>query len=78
MRCRLLMIIGAALILAACKEAPIETSGSSDHPAPAYASPLVEQEAEQGCGSGRPADFLHQNRPGGSDYDALRCSRQGY
>lgn len=78
MRCRLLVILGAALAPAACQEAPIETSGSSDHPAPAFASPQVEEEAAQGCGSGQPADFLHQNRPGGSDYNPLRCRQKGY
>jgi hypothetical protein len=34
--------------------------------------------AARGCASGQPADFLHQNRPGGSDYDARRCSGIGY
>lgn len=72
------MILGAALALAACRERLIETSGSSDHPASAFASPQVEGQAARGCGSGQPADFLHQNRPGGSDYDPLRCSQQGY
>jgi hypothetical protein len=32
----------------------------------------------EGCGSGERADVLHQNRPGGSDYSAIRCGVKGY
>ena len=34
--------------------------------------------AQEGCASGQQADVLHQNRPGGSDYSALRCHTKGY
>ena len=36
------------------------------------------ERAVQGCASGEPAGFLHQNRPGGTDFDATRCSADGY
>lgn len=74
------LVIAAALFLtlAACRSTPYETSGSSYPPAPAYGSPAAEQKAIQGCASGQQADFLHQDRPGGSDYDPARCRRLGY
>lgn len=59
--------LAAALLLtlAACSDA-----------APADAPP--ETRALQGCASGRTATFLHQNFPGGSDFNATRCAGEGY
>ena len=45
---------------------------------PSYGAATPEQRALAGCASGRTADLLHQNRPGGSDFSATRCSADGY
>jgi hypothetical protein len=37
-----------------------------------------EARALQGCASGRTASFLHENFPGGTDFNAVRCAGQGY
>jgi hypothetical protein len=62
----------ALLLLAACY-------GTNPGPAAQVddaASPQAR--AVQGCASGQAADLLHQNRPGGSDFNAMRCSAEGY
>ncbi len=75
---RFLLIGGVLMGLAACHHNPYEMSGSSYAPEPAYDNPAAASTAEQGCASGQQADLIHQNRPGGSDYNALRCRTQGY
>lgn len=81
--------IAAALLLAlaACQDrtttAPPPTttsSGSSilSNEPPSYGAVTPRERALQGCAGGQSADILHQNRPGGSDYDAARCRTQGY
>jgi hypothetical protein len=40
--------------------------------------PSPSLETGEGCAGGERADVLHQNRPGGSDYSALRCRTRGY
>ena len=67
----------ATLALAAC-ESRAPYYGTSTAPPPAYRSPGAAQNAYQGCASGQAADLLHQNRPGGSDYDPSRCREEGY
>jgi hypothetical protein len=37
-----------------------------------------EARALQGCASGRTASLLHENFPGGTDFDARRCAGEGY
>jgi hypothetical protein len=41
-------------------------------------STTTRQRAVEGCASGQTADFLHQNRPGGSDFNPARCRNEGY
>jgi hypothetical protein len=57
------------------------TNGSalinSDNTPPSYGATPREQ-ALQGCASGQGADFLHANRPGGTDYNPARCHYEGY
>jgi hypothetical protein len=43
-----------------------------------YGAPAVDARAAEGCGSGAPADVLHQNRPGGTDFNPARCRELGY
>ncbi len=67
------MILGGVLLaLAACQNGsgPFGSTSSSGY---AYSTT-----PQQGCASGQRADVLHQNRPGGSDYSALRCHAEGY
>ncbi len=59
---------------------PNAGSGSSllSNEPPNYGANTPQDRAAQGCASGQSADLLHQNRPGGSDYSAMRCGTQGY
>lgn len=75
MPCRFLVLGGVLVALAACESGPF--SGSSTEPA-AYGSPAAAESAYEGCASGERADLLHQNRPGGSDYNSVRCRSEGY
>lgn len=34
--------------------------------------------ALEGCASGRTGSFLHENFPGGTDFNATRCAGEGY
>jgi hypothetical protein len=43
-----------------------------------YGDPVVRDRQLEGCASGAPADVLHQNRPGGTDYNPARCGAVGY
>lgn len=43
-----------------------------------YGNPAAADRAAQGCDSSAPADWMHQNRPGGTDYNPARCRVQGY
>ncbi len=75
---RFLLLGGVLMGLAACHNNPYAMSGSSYAPEPVYDNPAAARDAEQGCASGQQADLIHQNRPGGSDYNPLRCRTQGY
>ncbi len=75
---RCMVLGGVLLALAACQNSgpygrggPF--SGSTNSSGYAYSTT-----PQQGCASGQQADLLHQNRPGGSDYSALRCHTEGY
>ncbi len=72
------MLLFSLLVVAACQTQPYAISGTSYPPPPPYGSPAAEYDAERGCASGLPADPLHQNRPGGSDFNPLRCREVGY
>jgi hypothetical protein len=83
---RLAITAAMLLALAACQDrtttAPPATtsSGSSilSNEPPSYGAVTPRERALQGCAGGQTADILHQNRPGGSDYDPARCRTQGY
>lgn len=71
---RTVTLAAAASILAACNG----TAGNGGVPSLFGSQPQTPAErAIQGCASGKTADFLHQDRPGGSDYSATRCSSEG-
>lgn len=69
---RIALAAAVLAVLGACSQ----FMPSSNEPATAPAG--SNGTAASGCGSGEPATFLHQNRPGGSDYSAVRCSEEGY
>jgi hypothetical protein len=76
---RLLVVAGMTLALAACQQGSSNGGLSSlFNSSPASAGNSAGASAAEGCRSGQQADFLHQNRPGGSDYSALRCGVRGY
>jgi hypothetical protein len=76
---RVLAIVGITLALAACQQGRSNGGLSSLFDgSPASAGNSAGAGAAQGCASGQQADVLHQNRPGGSDYSALRCGTRGY
>lgn len=82
------IVIAAAMLLtlAACQnrtdraEPATTGSGSSilSNQPPSYGANTPTERRLEGCASGQSADILHQNRPGGSDYNAARCRVQGY
>lgn len=82
------VVIAAAMMLAlaACQnrtdraEPATAGSGSSllSNQPPSYGAATPTERALQGCAGGQRADVLHQNRAGGSDYDAARCRTEGY
>jgi hypothetical protein len=71
-----LLILGTLVTLAACADRPVFSGASTAQPA--FGSPAAAESAVEGCASGADATLLHQNRPGGSDYDSRRCHSQGY
>jgi hypothetical protein len=88
MRHAALILASATLVLAACESsqypyggvstAPVYGSGSSG---PVYAGsaslPSGASASTPACAA-QQATILHQNRVGGSDYNAQRCRTQGY
>jgi hypothetical protein len=72
---KLFLIVGATMMLAACQQG--QTGGGLGSLFGGSSTASGNSSAE-GCGSGQSADFLHQNRPGGSDYSAVRCGFKGY
>ena len=91
MMSRVLMITAAVVALAACQRPYDPYSGAanpgygnpsygSGYSNPSYGSGYGSSASEvgNGCAGGQPADPLHQNRPGGSDYSTWRCHTKGY
>ena len=72
---RYLILGGTILALAACQNGSNGGLFGRSANTSGYGSSTTAQE---GCASGQQADVLHQNRPGGSDYSALRCHTKGY
>jgi hypothetical protein len=70
---KVLLVASAVLMLAACQQGQSGGLGSMFS-----GSSTQGTSASDGCGSGQRADVLHQNRPGGSDYSAVRCGLKGY
>jgi hypothetical protein len=70
---KILAIATLALMLAACQQGQSGGLGSMFG-----GSSYQGASSAEGCGSGERADVLHQNRPGGSDYSAIRCGVKGY
>jgi hypothetical protein len=85
-------IIAAAslLALAACDQYRTDGYGTSSYGGPSYRAPAPAygygapapsygygSSAAEDCASA-PADVLHQNRPGGTDFNPRRCRDLGY
>jgi hypothetical protein len=82
----LVVLTGVMLALAGCAEPDYTPaySGSSTPPvyaapaAPVYGNPVYGNRVVVPECAARPADPLHQNRIGGSDYNPERCRETGY
>jgi hypothetical protein len=90
---RVLIVTAGLLALAACERPydPVTGRanpgyGNSSYANPSYANPnygagygnsAAPGGYGEGCAGGQPADPLHQNRPGGSDYSTWRCHTKG-
>jgi hypothetical protein len=81
---RLLIVTATLLALAACQRPydPYTGRANTGYGNPTYGSAYGYGNSAapvgEGCAGGQPADPLHQNRPGGSDYSTWRCHTRGY